>query len=213
MANQFKATLNGTTFNDLHEYASALERVIKEGGNIETQFSINSSSIEDVDECNTNEKKKLKSIKKYLPFSDEILSSEYIDFIFNAPGNETRSQRIDHIESGNKHLYQEIREAVNHNSDEQLETYLEDVERVLDKLEVDTSGLENEGSYFIENDYETAIENYERAKNNLREAEETLNNERERWHKYKDAIKLTKTLAYFYRCVRAHIREELSLRS
>lgn len=212
MANQFKATLNGTSFNDLHEYASALERVIKEGGNIETQFSINSSSIEAVDECNTNEKKKLKSIKKYLPFSDEILSSEYIDFIFNAPGNESRSQRIDHIESGNKHLYQEIREAVSHNSDEQLKTYLEDVERVLDKLEVDDSNLED-GSYFIENDYESAIENYEQAKNKLRETEEALNIERERWHKYKDAIKLTKTLAYFYRCVRAHIREELSLRN
>lgn len=212
MANQFKATLNGTSFNDLHEYASALERVIKEGGNIETQFSINSSSIESADECNTNEKKKLKSIKKYLPFSDEILSCEYIDFIFNAPGNETRSQRIDHIEWGNKQLYHEIREAVSHNSDEQLKTYLEDVERVLDKLEIDDSNLEN-GSYFIENDYETAIENYEQAKNKLRETEEALNIERERWHKYKDAIKLTNTLAYFYRCVRAHIREELSLRN
>lgn len=212
MANKFKATLNGTSFDDLHEYASALERVIKEGGNIETQFSINSSSIEAIDECNTHEAKKLKSIKKYLPFSDEILSSEYIDFIFNAPGNESRSQRIDHIESGNEHLYQEIREAVSHNSDEQLKTYLEDVERVLDKLEVDDSNLEY-GSYFIENGYESAIENYEQSKNKLRETEEALNIERERWHKYKDAIKLTKTLAYFYRCVRAHIREELSLRS
>ena len=70
MAKHFKATLNGISFDDLHEYANALEKAIKEGGNIQTQFSVNNSSVEENDERKElNETKKLKSIKKYLPFS------------------------------------------------------------------------------------------------------------------------------------------------
>lgn len=215
MAKHFKATLNGISFDDLHEYANALEKAIKEGGNIETQFSVNGSndsSVEEKCECeNAPEQKKLKSIKRYLPFSDEILQSEYIDVIFDAPGDESRSERIDYIDWENEKLYEAVYKAVGLNSKEQLNTYLKDVERVLDKLTVDIDVLEGiaEG---VKEDYETAIEKYEEAKANLKLAEEKFNDEHECLVKYRDSIRLSKTLAHFYNSVRNRILGEFELR-
>lgn len=215
MAKQFKATLNGKSFDNLHDYANALEKAVKEGVVIETQFSINGSngsSVVPIDECeNAPEPKKLKSIKKYLPFSDEILKSEYIDLIFDAPGEESRSERIDYIDWENEKLYEAVYEAVGHNSKEQLNTYLKDVERVLDKLTVDIDILEGitEG---VKEDYETAIEKYEEAKANLKLAEEKFNDEHECLVKYRDSIRLSKTLAHFYNSVRNRILGEFELR-
>jgi hypothetical protein len=214
MAKHFNATLNGISFDDLHEYANALEKAIKEGGNIETQFSVNSSSVEENENDERkelNEPKKLKSIKRFLPFSDEILKSEYIDLIFDAPGEETRSERIDYIDWENEKLYEAVCEAVGHNSKEQLNTYLKDVERVLDKLTVDIDILEGirEG---VKEDYETAIEKYEEAKANLKIAEEKFNDEHELLVKYRDSIRLSKTLAHFYNSVRRCILGEFDIR-
>jgi hypothetical protein len=215
MARQFKATLNGKSFDNLHVYANALEKAVKEGIIIETQFSINDSngsSVVPIDECeNAPEPKKLKSIKKYLPFSDEILQSEYIDLIFDAPGEESRSERIDYIDWENEKLYEAVCEAVGHNSKEQLNTYLKDVERVLDKLTVDIDILEGitEG---VKEDYETAIEKYEEAKANLKLAEEKFNDEHECLVKYRDSIRLSKTLAHFYNSVRRCILGEFYIR-
>jgi hypothetical protein len=212
MAKQFKASLNGKSFDDLHEYANALEKAIKEGGNIETQFSVNSSSVEEKCECeNAAEPKKLKSIKKYLPFSDEILQSEYIDLIFDAPGEESRSERIDYIDWENEKLYEAVCEAVGHNSKEQLNTYLKDVERVLDKLTVDIDILEGITDN-IKEDYEKAVEQYEEAKANLKIAEEKFNDEHELLVKYRDSIRLSKTLAHFYNSVRRCILGEFDIR-
>jgi hypothetical protein len=215
MARQFKATLNGKSFDNLHDYANALEKAVKEGIIIETQFSVNGSngsSAVPIDECeNAPEPKKLKSIKKYLPFSDEILQSEYIDLIFDAPGEESRSERIDYIDWENEKLYEAVCEAVGHNSKEQLNTYLKDVERVLDKLTVDIDILEGitEG---VKEDYETAIEKYEEAKANLKLAEEKFNDEHECLVKYRDSIRLSKTLAHFYNSVRRCILGEFDIR-
>jgi hypothetical protein len=214
MAKHFNATLNGISFDDLHEYANALEKAIKEGGNIETQFSVNSSSVEENENDERkelNEPKKLKSIKRFLPFSDEILKSEYIDLIFDAPGDESRSERIDYIDWENEKLYEAVCEAVGHNSKEQLNTYLKDVERVLDKLTVDIDILEGirEG---VKEDYETAIEKYEEAKANLKLAEEKFNDEHELLVKYRDSIRLSKTLAHFYNSVRRCILGEFDIR-
>lgn len=214
MAKQFNATLNGISFDDLHDYANALEKAIKEGGNIETQFSVNSSSVEENENDERkelNETKKLKSIKKYLPFSDEILKSDYIDLIFDAPGDESRSERIDYIDWENEKLYEAVCEAVGHNSKEQLNTYLKDVERVLNKLTVDIDILEGirEG---VKEDYETAIEKYEEAKVNLKLAEEKFNDEHELLVKYRDSIRLSKTLAHFYNSVRRCILGEFDIR-
>jgi hypothetical protein len=215
MARQFKATLNGKSFDNLHDYANALEKAVKEGVVIETQFSINGSngsSAVPIDECeNAAEPKKLKSIKKYLPFSDEILQSEYIDLIFDAPGDESRSERIDYIDWENEKLYEAVCEAVGHNSKEQLNTYLKDVERVLDKLTVDIDILEGITDN-IKEDYEKAVEQYEEAKANLKIAEEKFNDEHELLVKYRDAIRLSKTLAHFYNSVRRCILGEFDIR-
>lgn len=215
MAKQFKATLNGKSFDNLHDYANALEKAVKEGVVIETQFSINGpngSSVEEKCECeNAPEPKKLKSIKKYLPFSDEILKSEYIDLIFDAPGDESRSERIDYIDWENEKLYEAVYEAVGHNSKEQLNTYLKDVERVLDKLTVDIDILEGITDN-IKEDYEKAIEEYEEAKANLKIAEEKFNDEHELLVKYRDSIRLSKTLAHFYNSVKNRILGEFDLR-
>lgn len=212
MAKHFNATLNGKSFDDLHEYANALEKAIKEGGNIQTQFSVNDSSVEEKCECeNAPEPKKLKSIKKYLPFSDEILQSEYIDLIFDSPGDESRSERIDYIDWENEKLYEAVYKAVGHNSKEQLDTYLKDVERVLDKLTVDIDILEGITDN-IKEDYEKAIENYEEAKANLKIAEEKFNDEHELLVKYRDSIRLSKTLAHFYNSVKNRIVGEFELR-
>lgn len=212
MANQFKATLNGKSFDNLHDYANALEKAVKEGVVIETQFSINGSSVEEKCECeNAAEPKKLKSIKKYLPFSDEILQSEYIDLIFDAPGEESRSERIDYIDWENEKLYEAVCEAVGHNSKEQLDTYLKDVERVLDKLTVDIDILEGITDN-IKEDYEKAIEQYEEAKANLKIAEEKFNDEHELLVKYRDSIRLSKTLAHFYNSVKNCILGEFDIR-
>lgn len=212
MAKQFKATLNGKSFDNLHDYANALEKAVKEGVVIETQFSINGSSVEEKCECeNAAEPKKLKSIKKYLPFSDEILQSEYIDLIFDAPGDETRSERIDYIDCENEKLYEAVYEAVGHNSKEQLNTYLKDVERVLDKLTVDIDILEGITDN-IKEDYEKAVEEYEEAKANLKIAEEKFNDEHELLVKYRDSIRLSKTLAHFYNSVRRCILGEFDIR-
>ena len=212
MAKQFKATLNGKSFDNLHDYANALEKAVKEGVVIETQFSINGSSVEEKCECeNASEPKKLKSIKKYLPFSDEILQSEYIDLIFDAPGDESRSERIDYIDWENEKLYEAVCEAVGHNSKEQLNTYLKDVERVLDKLTVDIDILEGITDN-IKEDYEKAIEQYEEAKANLKIAEEKFNDEHELLVKYRDSIRLSKTLAHFYNSVRRCILGEFDIR-
>lgn len=215
MARQFKATLNGKSFDNLHDYANALEKAVKEGVVIETQFSVNGSndsSVEEKCECeNAPEPKKLKSIKRYLPFSDEILQSEYIDLIFDAPGEESRSERIDYIDWENEKLYEVVYKAVGHNSNEQLNTYLKDVERVLDKLTVDIDILEGitEG---VKEDYEKAIEKYEEAKANLKLAEEKFNDEHEVLVKYRDSIRLSKTLAHFYNSVKNRIIGEFELR-
>lgn len=212
MAKQFKATLNGKSFDNLHDYANALEKAVKEGVVIETQFSINGSSVEEKSECeNAAEPKKLKSIKRYLPFSDEILQSEYIDLIFDAPGDESRSERIDYIDWENEKLYEAVCEAVGHNSKEQLNTYLKDVERVLDKLTVDIDILEGITDN-IKEDYEKAIEQYEEAKANLKLAEEKFNDEHELLVKYRDSIRLSKTLAHFYNSVKNRILGEFELR-
>lgn len=215
MAKQFKATLNGKSFDNLHDYANALEKAVKEGVVIETQFSINGSngsSAVPIDECeNAPEPKKLKSIKKYLPFSDEILQSEYIDLIFDAPGDESRSERIDYIDWENEKLYEAVYEAVGHNSKEQLDTYLKDVERVLDKLTVDIDILEGITDN-IKEDYEKAVEQYEEAKANLKIAEEKFNDEHELLVKYRDSIRLSKTLAHFYNSVRRCILGEFDIR-
>jgi hypothetical protein len=215
MARQFKATLNGKSFDNLHDYANALEKAVKEGIIIETQFSVNGSngsSAVPIDECeNAPEPKKLKSIKKYLPFSDEILQSEYIDLIFDAPGEESRSERIDYIDWENEKLYEAVCEAVGHNSKEQLNTYLKDVERVLDKLTVDIDILEGITDN-VKEDYEAAIEKYEEAKANLKIAEEKFNDEHERLVKYRDSIRLSKTLAHFYNSVRRCILGEFDIR-
>lgn len=215
MARQFKATLNGKSFDNLHDYANALEKAVKEGVVIETQFSINGSngsSAVPIDECeNTPEPKKLKSIKKYLPFSDEILKSDYIDLIFDAPGDESRSERIDYIDWENEKLYEAVYEAVGHNSKEQLDTYLKDVERVLDKLTVDIDILEGITDN-IKEDYEKAVEQYEEAKANLKIAEEKFNDEHELLVKYRDSIRLSKTLAHFYNSVKNRILGEFELR-
>lgn len=215
MARQFKATLNGKSFDNLHDYANALEKAVKEGVIIETQFSINGSngsSAVPIDECeNAPEPKKLKSIKKYLPFSDEILKSDYIDLIFDAPGDESRSERIDYIDWENEKLYEAVYEAVGHNSKEQLNTYLKDVERVLDKLTVDIDILEGITDN-IKEDYEKAIEEYEEAKANLKIAEEKFNDEHELLVKYRDSIRLSKTLAHFYNSVKNRILGEFDLR-
>ena len=212
MAKQFKATLNGKSFDNLHDYANALEKAVKEGVVIETQFSINGSSVEEKCECeNAAEPKKLKSIKKYLPFSDEILQSEYIDLIFDSPGDESRSERIDYIDWENEKLYEAIYKAVGHNSKEQLDTYLKDVERVLDKLTVDIDILEGITDN-IKEDYEKAIEQYEEAKANLKIAEEKFNDEHELLVKYRDSIRLSKTLAHFYNSVKNRILGEFELR-
>lgn len=215
MAKHFKATLNGKSFNDLHEYANALEKAISDGIRIETQFSVNgsdNSSVRPIDECeNAVEPKKLKSIKRYLPFSDEILQSEYIDLIFDSPGDESRIERIDHIDSENEKLYETVYEAVRHNSNEQLNTYLEDVERVLDKLTADIDILEGITDCFKE-DYEAAIEEYEEAKENLRIAEEKFNDEHELLVKYRDLIRLSKTLAHFYNSVKNCVDGEFEIR-
>lgn len=215
MARQFKATLNGKSFDNLHDYANALEKAVKEGVVIETQFSINGSngsSAVPIDECeNAPEPKKLKSIKKYLPFSDEILKSDYIDLIFDAPGDESRSERIDYIDWENEKLYEAVYEAVGHNSKEQLDTYLKDVERVLDKLTVDIDILEGITDN-IKEDYEKAIEEYEEAKANLKIAEEKFNDEHELLVKYRDSIRLSKTLAHFYNSVKNRILGEFDLR-
>lgn len=215
MARQFKATLNGKSFDNLHDYANALEKAVKEGVVIETQFSINGSngsSAVPIDECeNAPEPKKLKSIKKYLPFSDEILQSEYIDLIFDAPGEESRSERIDYIDWENEKLYEAVCEAVGHNSKEQLNTYLKDVERVLDKLTVDIDILEGITDN-IKEDYEKAVEQYEEAKANLKIAEEKFNDEHELLVKYRDSIRLSKTLAHFYNSVRRCILGEFDIR-
>lgn len=215
MAKQFKATLNGKSFDNLHDYANALEKAVKEGVVIETQFSINGSngsSVVPIDECeNAPEPKKLKSIKKYLPFSDEILKSEYIDLIFDAPGDESRSERIDYIDWENEKLYEAVYEAVGHNSKEQLDTYLKDVERVLDKLTVDIDILEGITDN-IKEDYEKAVEEYEEAKANLKIAEEKFNDEHELLVKYRDSIRLSKTLAHFYNSVKNRIVGEFELR-
>lgn len=213
MAKQFKATLNGKSFDNLHDYANALEKAVKEGVVIETQFSINGSSVEEKCECeNAAEPKKLKSIKKYLPFSDEILQSEYIDLIFDAPGDESRSERIDYIDWENEKLYEAVYEAVGHNSKEQLDTYLKDVERVLDKLTVDIDILEGITDN-IKEDYEKAVEEYEEAKANLKLAEEKFNDEHELLVKYRDSIRLSKTLAHFYNSVKNRILGEFELRT
>jgi hypothetical protein len=214
MAKHFNATLNGISFDDLHEYANALEKAIKEGGNIETQFSVNSSSVEENENDERkelNEPKKLKSIKKYLPFSDEILKSEYIDLIFDAPGDESRSERIDYIDWENEKLYEAVCEAVGHNSKEQLNTYLKDVERVLDRLTVDIDILEGITDN-IKEDYEKAVEQYEEAKANLKIAEEEFNDEHELLVKYRDSIRLSKTFAHFYNSVRRCILGEFDIR-
>lgn len=212
MAKQFKATLNGKSFDNLHDYANALEKAVKEGVVIETQFSINGSSVEEKCECeNAAEPKKLKSIKKYLPFSDEILQSEYIDLIFDSPGDESRSERIDYIDWENEKLYEAVYEAVGHNSKEQLDTYLKDVERVLDKLTVDIDILEGITDN-IKEDYEKAVEQYEEAKANLKLAEEKFNDEHELLVKYRDSIRLSKTLAHFYNSVKNRILGEFELR-
>lgn len=212
MAKQFKATLNGKSFDNLHDYANALEKAVKEGVVIETQFSINGSSVEEKCECeNAAEPKKLKSIKKYLPFSDEILQSEYIELIFDAPGEESRSERIDHIDWENEKLYEAVYKAVGHNSKEQLDTYLKDVERVLDKLTVDIDILEGITDN-IKEDYEKAIEQYEEAKANLKIAEEKFNDEHELLVKYRDSIRLSKTLAHFYNSVKKCILGEFDIR-
>lgn len=212
MAKQFKATLNGKSFDNLHDYANALEKAVKEGVVIETQFSINGSSVEEKCECeNAAEPKKLKSIKRYLPFSDEILQSEYIDLIFDAPGEESRSERIDYIDWENEKLYEAVYKAVGHNSKEQLDTYLKDVERVLDKLTVDIDILEGITDN-IKEDYERAIEQYEEAKANLKNAEEKFNDEHELLVKYRDSIRLSKTLAHFYNSVKNRILGEFELR-
>lgn len=213
MTKQFKASLNGKSFDNLHEYASALEKAIREGGNIETHFSVNSSSVEEKCECeNAAEPKKLESIKKYLPFSDEILSSEYIDIIFDAPGDESRNKRIDEIDRKNEKLHEEVCKAVRLNSNRQLTTYLEDVERVSDKLSTDIELL---GGMLddIKDEYKIAYERYEEAKNNLRIAEDMFNGEHELLLKYKDAIKLSKTLAHFYNSVKNCVNDEFDLRS
>lgn len=212
MAKQFKATLNGKSFDNLHDYANALEKAVKEGVVIETQFSINGSSVEEKCECeNAAEPKKLKSIKKYLPFSDEILKSDYIDLIFDAPGEESRSERIDNIDWENEKLYEAVYEAVGHNSKEQLDTYLKDVERVLDKLTVDIDILEGITDN-IKEDYEKAVEEYEEAKANLKIAEEKFNDEHELLVKYRDSIRLSKTLAHFYNSVKKCILGEFDIR-
>lgn len=212
MAKQFKATLNGKSFDNLHDYANALEKAVKEGVVIETQFSINGSSVEEKCECeNAAEPKKLKSIKKYLPFSDEILKSDYIDLIFNSPGEESRSERIDYIDWENEKLYEAVYEAVGHNSKEQLDTYLKDVERVLDKLTVDIDILEGITDN-IKEDYEKAVEEYEEAKANLKIAEEKFNDEHELLVKYRDSIRLSKTLAHFYNSVKKCILGEFDIR-
>ena len=212
MAKQFKATLNGKSFDNLHDYANALEKAVKEGVVIETQFSINGSSVEEKCECeNAAEPKKLKSIKRYLPFSDEILQSEYIDLIFDAPGEESRSERIDYIDWENEKLYEAVYKAVGHNSKEQLDTYLKDVERVLDKLTVDIDILEGITDN-IKEDYEKAIEKYEEAKANLKIAEEKFNDEHELLVKYRDSIRLSKSLAHFYNSVKNCILGEFELR-
>lgn len=216
MAKHFKATLNGKSFNDLHEYANALEKAISDGVHIETQFTVNgsdNSSVRPIDECeNAAEPKKLKSIKRYLPFSDEILQSEYIDVIFDAPGDESRSERIDYIDWENEKLYDAVNEAVAHNSKEQLNTYLKDVERVLDKLTVDIDILEGitDG---IKHDYETAVKKCEELKSNLRKAEEKVDAEYENLLKYRDSIRLSKTMAHFYTSVRNLILGEFELRT
>lgn len=189
MTNQFKASLNGKSFDDLHEYASALERAIREGGNIETHFSVNSSSVKEKCECEkATETKKLESIKKYLPFSDEILSSDYIDVIFNALGGETRNERIDEIGRKNEKLHEEICKAVRLNSNRQLTTYLEDVERVSDKLSTDIEILEGMLDD-IKGNYKVALERYE------------------------DSIRLSKTLSQFYNSVKNYVNDELELRT
>ena len=212
MAKQFEATLNGKSFDNLHDYANALEKAVKEGVVIETQFSINGSSVEEKCECeNAAEPKKLKSIKRYLPFSDEILKSDYIDLIFNSPGEESRSERIDYIDWENEKLYEAVYKAVGHNSKEQLDTYLKDVERVLDKLTVDIDILEGITDN-IKEDYEKAIEQYEEAKANLKIAEEKFNDEHELLVKYRDSIRLSKTLAHFYNSVKKCILGEFELR-
>ena len=212
MAKQFEATLNGKSFDNLHDYANALEKAVKEGVVIETQFSINGSSVEEKCECeNAAEPKKLKSIKRYLPFSDEILQSEYIDLIFDAPGEESRSERIDYIDWENEKLYEAVYKAIGHNSKEQLDTYLKDVERVLDKLTVDIDILEGITDN-IKEDYEKAIEKYEEAKANLKIAEEKFNDEHELLVKYRDSIRLSKTLAHFYNSVKNCILGEFELR-
>ena len=215
MAKHFKATLNGKSFNDLHEYANALEKAISDGVHIETQFTVNgsdNSSVRPIDECeNAAEPKKLKSIKRYLPFSDEILQSDYIDLIFDSPGDESRIERIDHIDCANEKLYETVYEAVRHNSNEQLNTYLEDVERVLDKLTTDIDILEGITDC-IKEDYEAAIEKYEEAKENLRIAEEKFNDEHDLLVKYKDSIRLSKTLAHFYNSVKNCVDGEIELR-
>ena len=215
MAKHFKATLNGKSFNDLHEYANALEKAISDGIRIETQFSVtgsDNSSVRPIDECeNAAEPKKLKSIKKYLPFSDEILKSDYIDLIFDSPGDESRIERIDHIDSANEKLYEAVYEAVRHNSNEQLNTYLEDVERVLDKLTADINILEGITDC-AKTDYETTMEEYEEARENLRIAEEKFNDEYELLGKYRDSIRLSKTLAHFYNSVKNCVDGEIELR-
>ncbi len=215
MAKHFKATLNGISFDDLHEYANALEKAIKEGGNIETQFSVNSSSVEENENDERkelNETKKLKSIKKYLPFSDEILQSEYLDLIFDAPGDESRIERIDYIDWENEKLYEVVNEAVAHNSKEQLNTYLKDVERVLDKLTVDIDILESVNDE-AKKDYDAAVEKCEELKSNLRKAEDDLDVEYENLLKCRDSIRLSKTMAHFYTSVRNLILGEFELRT
>lgn len=212
MTKQFKASLNGKSFDDLHEYANALEKAIREGGNIETQFSVNSSSFKEKCECeNAEEPKKLESIKKYLPFSDEILSGEYIDIIFNAPGDESPSKRIDEIDRRNEKLHEEVCKAVRHNSNRQLKTYLEDVERVSDKLSTDIEilGCMTDD---IKDEYEIAFKKYEEAKNNLRIAEENFNIKHEHLLKYEDSIRLSNTLAHFYNSVKNCVNDEFDLR-
>lgn len=156
--NTFNAVLNGKHYSNIDEYITDLEKIRTSGDNatINTSMSFTSTSVEDkpAESAYRQTKTPLKPNKIFLPFHDEILNADYIkNFIADI-----KDMNSDEIQSYLDVKYEALEELYDNLSDnvlrrntvEQLNTYLDAVTRIIDRLDCDST--------FLEARYESAAE-------------------------------------------------------